>query len=108
MSPAGSGRAHPESGAPVVRAAGRKTSRSSSAGWLALVGFIIIVTNCVCVCVCTFVLFCVVCVLFCAHTHTHTHLPTKLGLDTDTLPTPRNVVTYRHHKHGNMETYELV
>ena len=48
---------------------------------------------------CCFVLFC---------THTHTHLPTKLGFDTDTLPTPRNVGTWKHLIHGNMTTYELV
>ena len=57
-----------------------------------------------CVCVCE--LFCVVFVLFCAHTQTH--LPKKLGFDTDTLPTPRNVGTWHDMNHGNMETYELV
>ena len=47
-------------------------------------------------------------VLFCVVLCTHTHTPTKLGFDTDTLPTPRNVGTWQDMNHGNMETYEHV
>ena len=97
---------------------------SSFFGWLAsassliLLLYIMCVCVCVCVCMCVCVCVCVCvrvcvrvccfCVVLCCSAHTHTHLPTKLGFDTDTLPTPRNVGTWKHLIHGNMETYEHV